>query len=433
MSSHPLTSSLSLPAPTVAEWESVRSFGLDNLSPNVSPSRKYRFNGLAGCMVLMTVLYSINLFEALIKKRLWLFKTDKAGYWHPNLQTLIPLLSCIMSMLLFSSIMLQNSDYNKYLRTSTMITQLLAYHFLYFCAVTHTWKILAVLPSTPFHLRTGDGHQTPPISPRAFNAFVCTLYLTFSVVFLPLQIWMARTAATAGAMWFQIMPTLDDLIQNKQQMNATELQNLSQFAIRGLEKLMTPMARSFLLWRVVCGIYTLYITVQLIVYVYASIKLMTTLAKQLKVIRYAAIHAAQLANITISATIGLPEFSPPRKPERIRSRTRKSLHLFWMWVISDEDFSSRVWNDSIVNGVMDEVRHLEEKHKVVNRSRNMIAFHLMIVGAVIASYWVLAACLTIDVFGAGTRTPAIEIVLITQEWGDWAWGIPGLLLSIVSS
>ncbi|EGG08962.1 uncharacterized protein MELLADRAFT_71337 [Melampsora larici-populina 98AG31] len=288
------------PDSTVVNWEEIRNYGLMNISPHPSRSQKMRFRLLAGGMVIMTLLYTINLFKAMIDKQLWFFKTDKLGYCRPNIHTLLPLLSCIECMLVFVSIVLLERDYQGYLHVSTVFTLLLSYTFLHFGIVTRTWRILASLPRTSIELGDNQADHRSSISPRKFNTLICLLYFSFPVVFIPLHIWMSLNSSKVGRLWFQVMPVLDNLILfNQGTMSQSQIQELSGTAEGMLNTVQNPYILAILLWRIASGIYMLFITAEIAVFTYASIRLLKALGKRLRVISHAKANAAQLATIDI--------------------------------------------------------------------------------------------------------------------------------------
>ncbi|KAH9810439.1 hypothetical protein DFH28DRAFT_986005 [Melampsora americana] len=344
------------PDSTVVNWEAIRTYGLMNISPHPSRSQKTRFRILAGFMITMTLLYVVNLLEAMINGQIWFFKTNKSGYIRPNIHTLLPLLSCSYVYLpfefkvVFSSIVLQERDYHHYLHVPT------------------------ILPTTSIKLSNAHLDHQPSISPRKFNTLICILYISFPVVFLPLHC-------------------------------------LSQTAEEMLQKLHDPYIRSFLLWRIASSIYIFFVTAELVIFTYGSIRLVKALGKRLQVISHAKL------NHTTSSEISHHTSNPD-------SRT-KSANWFWQWLTSNDEIEPYVWND--MNTVaFSEVRYLEENYGIINRYRNIILCQLILSGSVKVSFWILAIILAFNLFGILYNTPGIEIVMIVMN-------APGIILALITT
>lgn len=224
------------------------------------------------------------------------------------------------------------------------------------------------------------------MSARAFNSFICLIYLSFPLVSLPLHLYMAVNTLNLQALWRDyVLPSLDGVIKDIGSMDHRE--GLSS----NLQHLEDKLKRATLLWRVTYGIYSIYVLIHLGLFCYASVKLLKALTNQLKIIQNARDHVQRL--VTINAT-GKPHQFGMKGRSSTSSSKKTLLARLLTWLDITSDTENRIWGAVKTDGVVDEIKELSDRHGTVNRYRKAVGIQLAMCVVVIVPFLALMVCLS---------------------------------------
>ncbi|POW02788.1 hypothetical protein PSTT_11551 [Puccinia striiformis] len=380
----------------VTDLDDIVNFLSSNAGLELGRAKQTRFWIISALMFLMAVLYFITIIKNITIRNYWLVERNKNGYLNPNIEVLIPLFSVIHSSLVFCSIVLMHQDNGRYLSQPTMVTQLVSYNFLFYSAATRVWRTLSVIPLVPVQL---TAHGTSLLSngfpPFLFNTLVVLLYMSFPVATLPVGLTMARGAGKIGREVYNLIPNLKLLIA---QQDALPDRVLPPFLVNQiditLESLHGTVYQVNRRWRITCAIYLFYCSSLFALFIYASVRLYSTLTVQLKILTQARLRFARMTSVGV-----------------------RPVTVVRIWDCPD----SCVENAELVRRTRTSVRY-----------RTALLWQSFCSGIIFASFVVLTACLAFDVFGVPNRRSATQVGIITFEWSGWAWSVPGSVLAFVT-
>ncbi|KAI7949097.1 hypothetical protein MJO28_007918 [Puccinia striiformis f. sp. tritici] len=421
----------------VTDLDDIVNFLSSNAGLELGRAKQTRFWIISALMFLMAVLYFITIIKNITIRNYWLVERNKNGYLNPNIEVLIPLFSVIHSSLVFCSIVLMHQDNGRYLSQPTMVTQLVSYNFLFYSAATRVWRTLSVIPLVPVQL---TAHGTSLLSngfpPFLFNTLVVLLYMSFPVATLPVGLTMARGAGKIGREVYNLIPNLKLLIA---QQDALPDRVLPPFLVNQiditLESLHGTVYQVNRRWRITCAIYLFYCSSLFALFIYASVRLYSTLTVQLKILTQARLRFARMTSVGVRSfeddvtSVGASESTVSSSMYRSCVKSFKKLKSS-LWAQSqDQSQLLEFWDcpDSCVENA-----ELVRKTRTSVRYRTALLWQSFCSGIIFASFVVLTACLAFDVFGVPNRRSATQVGIITFEWSGWAWSVPGSVLAFVT-
>ncbi|EFP94223.2 uncharacterized protein PGTG_20123 [Puccinia graminis f. sp. tritici CRL 75-36-700-3] len=423
---------------SVEEFYKIESFISSNAGLELSSTTRIRFWIISTLMVLMGVFYLISLIKNVTMRNYWLIERNRNGYLNPNLEVLVPLFALINSSLVLCSIILMNRDNGRYLSRPTMITQMISYNFLFYCAATRVWRTLSVIPIVPVQLTPrGTSFLSNGLPPSLFNMLVVLLYISFPVATLPITLSMTKDADTLGRDFFILNSNVKLFNAQEEDLLLDDalppfLANEFKSTLDTLRPMMYQVNRR---WRFACGIYLCYCLSLFTLFIYASARLYSTLTVQVQILTQARRRFARMASVGVRSVED--DITSDDASESIQSRT-----MYGAIVKSIKKLKATIWTQSQDQSELlefwdcpdscGENAELERKAKMSSRYRTALLWQSSCSSVIFLSFVVLTACLAFDAFGVPNRTSPTRVATITFEWTGWAWSVPGSVLAFMT-
>lgn len=415
----------------------IQDFLSTNAGLSLGSRIKIRFWIISSLMFIMGALHFITLIKNIFSRNYWLIERNKNGYLNPNIEVLVPLFSLLNGSLFLCSIILMNRDNGRYLSSPTMTIQMASYNALFYCAATRVWRTLSAIPLVPVQLTPhGTSLLSNGVPPFWFNTLVVLLYISFPVVTLPLSLKMCKDAGNLGEKVFILMPNLKLLIAQQQGSPTSTLPKflLDQFEIQ-LESIHQVLLDVNHQWRIACGVYLSYTLSLFVLFVYASVRLYSTLTVQLRILTQARRRFARMASVGMISVEDDMTFD-------CTSQSIRSSKMYRTVVKSIRRLKAAIWIQCHAESELlefwdwldasSENAELERKAKMSFRYRTAVLWQSFSSGIIFMAFVVLTACLAFNAFGVPNRTSGTQAALITLEWSGWAWSVPGSVLALVT-
>lgn len=444
----------------------IADFLSSNANLTLNQSLRTRLWIISTLMLLMSVLYLISLVKNLTSRNCWLIEFNKDGYLNPNIDILVPLLSVVYGALVLSSIILTHRDDGQYLRAPTMLLQQLSYIVLYYCAIVRdkksledfqqieiskllwnpnknhllvfvylVWRTLCVIPSVPVQL---TAHSTSLLSrglpPFLFNTLLVLVCISYAVVTLPISIMVTKDAEKLGKEVFDVLPSVK---LTAAQYQAQGADSFSPALIIQFETTFASIARDMnqvmRRWRVVCAIYAVYCLCLFTVFIYAFVRLYTTLTLQIKILTEARRRFTRMASVGMRSFDDLTSHTS----ESIRSSVKYHILLKSAKKVYDS-IRHHSQNQSEMMGFWEtaesctENSEMARKSKLGKRYRTAVLGQFLCSASIFTSLIILTLCLTFNAFGVPDRASATEILLLSHEWTGWAYSVPGSVMAFLT-
>ncbi|OAV99506.1 hypothetical protein PTTG_12696 [Puccinia triticina 1-1 BBBD Race 1] len=416
----------------------VENFISSNAGLSLASNIRIRFGIISALMVLMGFFYLISLIKNITIRNYWLIERNKNGYLNPNIEVLVPLFALINSSLVLCSIILMNRDNGRYLSRPTMVTQMISYNFLFFCAATRVWRTLSVIPLVPVQLTPrGTSLLSSGLPPFLFNTLVVILYISFPAATLPITLSMAKDADKLGRDFFILSSNLK--IFSAQQQGSSPEDALPSLVVDQFEATLNSLQPILYQvnhrWRIACGIYLCYCLGLFTLFIYASARLYSTLTVQVQILTQARRRFARMASV------GVRSFEDDLTSDSA-SETIQSSTMCHAIVRSLKKLKASIWTQSQDQSQLlefwdcpdscSENAELERKSKMSSRYRTALLWQSFCSSLIFMAFVVLTASLAFDAFGVPNRTSATKVAIITFEWSGWAWSVPGSVLAFVT-
>lgn len=398
---------------------------------------RIRFWIISFLMFIMGVLHLITLIKNISIRNCWLVERNKSGYLNPNLEILVPLFALVNSSLVLCSIIMMNRDNGRYLSRPTMITQMISYNALCYCAATRVWRTLSAIPLVPVQLTPhGTSLLSNGVPPFLFNTLVILLYISFPVATLPLTLKMTREADQLGKKVFELVPELKLLIAQEQETPGAGLPRLIVEEVKHkldlIDEILIDVNSR---WRISCGVYLFYCLGLFALFIYASARLYSTLTVQLQLLTQARRRFARMASVGV-----IP--SEDDLPHATATESGRASTTYRNLVTSIKRLKAAIWTQGQDQSecmkfwdcldASSENAELERKAKMSSRYRTAVLWQSFCSSLIFLAFVVLTSCLAFDAFGVPHRTSATQVAIITFEWTGWAWSVPGSVLALVT-
>ncbi|KAG0147988.1 hypothetical protein CROQUDRAFT_106037 [Cronartium quercuum f. sp. fusiforme G11] len=435
---HGLAAAIGFPR-TTQDWIDMRSFlyGKILVAEN-------RVRGTETWVTFVSVgisglLYVLCVYRALHLKKYYLVKRDSFGRLCPHSCLLVSFFGIIHATNLTANMALRYLHPSPFPVRKFIMDQFSTW-ILYYMAIVRAWSVWCAMPPTVIRLRESKVGSWQRHGPSVMVILLVGHFLMFALTNAP----MIRLVAKIESLWAIIRFRLDEVVEQAASTEGLapsprnyQFESHTLLLLLKLKEDGDTFLKELILFS--AGI-MFFLVVLMSLFGYASIVILHALDIQLKLINDALKRAKMLEGKDLASVCGT--FITSELAEPIHERGRRKL-IGLKQNLSLENlavfFRGEKLDYSFLDTPIGEQGILEQKNSLIKKSfclrrhwwRVFLQFSFVTLCAL--SYFVLALCVTVNVWKIGNERYFSEVETTIDEWKTWTWiSGPGIMLAAIT-